>query len=68
MGIVSYGFTAVAARDLPTQSVVRLLVIWTLLNILLLVFQFPIESYALSWTPFVGPPATWLTHCFRSAI
>jgi hypothetical protein len=46
MGIVSYGFTAVAARDLPTQSAVRLLVIWTLLNILLLIFQFPIESYA----------------------
>jgi hypothetical protein len=46
MGIVSYGFTAVAARDLSTQSAARLLVIWTLLNILLLIFQFPIESFA----------------------
>ena len=46
MGIVSYAFTAVAARDLPTQSAARLLVVWTLLNILLLIFQFPIESYA----------------------
>ena len=46
MGIVSYGFTAIATRNLPTTDAARLLVIWTFLNILLLIFQFPIESYA----------------------
>jgi hypothetical protein len=46
MGIVSYGFTAITARNLETSDAARLLVIWTLLNILLLIFQFPIETYS----------------------
>ena len=46
MGIVSYGFTAIAARNLSTQDAARLLVIWTFINILFLVFQFPVESYS----------------------
>ena len=45
IGFVSYAFNFVTARVLEPDNAARVMTLWTVINLCLLIVQFPIEPY-----------------------